>query len=73
MKECLTRLWVKVQSGTPGGWARACMGVWRLICAKVPDGETKERPVCAMTWHGFLGDSGERSLVVQVCTLSTLR
>ena len=83
VQEHLTRLWVKGVSRSarrlgegvhgcvaPDGWVRACTGVWRPICAKVPDGETGERLVCATTWHGLLGGSGERPPVVQVCTMT---
>lgn len=38
------------------------------LCEGAPDGETKgERSVCATTWHGFLGDSGESPPIMQVC------
>ncbi len=63
-------MWVKVWAEASSGSVRACTGVWHPICVKVPDGKMEERPVCATTWHGFLGDSGECPPVVQVCTVT---
>jgi len=40
------------------------------LCEGAPNGEQgRGRPVCATTWHRFLGDLGERPPIVQVCTM----